>query len=116
MAAGHQEAREADDHEDRPEGERNDAVDRATGDRPRSRVTDHDISLRTPVPPSVVTREVFGGNTGTDGCQTREIPTNGVVEGAGEPTAGSRETAKAASPRTPSISCVASPWPAGNTP
>src|SRR5690349_15990596 len=48
--------------------------------------------------------------------QTNGIPTSGVVDGAGEPPAGSSETANAARPRTPSISVVAAAWPAGSRP
>ena len=44
---------------------------------------------------------------GTDGCQTREIPTKGVVEGCGDPPAGSRETAKTTPLLTPWISSMA---------
>ena len=56
----------------------------------------------------------FGGNAG--GMGQTGIPTNGVVEGAGEPPAGSRETANTARPRTPSISSVACACPAGSRP
>ena len=74
--------------------------------------------LRTPVPPFSRWLARYSERTAeADGCQTREIPTNGVVEGCGDPPAGSRETANASRPRTPSISCGRLPtWPAGSTP
>ena len=73
----------------------------------RVRSTDSAVArLRDPGHRFPRCRELFG--TWRDGRmgQTRGIPTSGVVDGCGDPPAGSRETANASRPRTPSISSV----------